>query len=74
MTAPYLSVHDVMAETGLTEYMVRSLHRRGALKGVLVGRLIKFEPSAVEDFRRRLREGAPAPTTGLSPRSRRRRR
>ncbi|HWK92613.1 MAG TPA: helix-turn-helix domain-containing protein [Luteimicrobium sp.] len=69
----YLTVQQVMDELGLTEYMVRSQHKQGALKGVRLGRLLRFEPSAVEDFKRRLREDAPAPTAGLSPLSRRRR-
>lgn len=73
MSRRYLTVAEVAAELEVTEYMVRAQHRRGALKGVRLGRLLRFEPEEVEAFTRRIREQAkpkPKPTTGLSPRSR----
>ena len=72
MSRRYLTVFEVMDELDMTEYMVRAQHKKGALKGVRIGRLLKFEPEALEDFRRQLRaEHTPtAPAPGLSPRSR----
>lgn len=54
---PPLSVHDVGERTGYKPDAIRKAARRGALRGVLVGRDWRFWPDDVDEWRPR-RESA----------------
>ena len=69
-----LTVPEAADRLGLTTYQVRAEHARGLLPGRRAGRLLRFTESDLETYVARIKEDRGADASGLTPRSRARRR
>jgi excisionase family DNA binding protein len=63
--APLMTYADVAARLGLKKRTVESYKKRGLLPYLEIGRHIRFEPEAVEEFIKIRRDAARGPQGGV---------
>lgn len=74
MTALLIDVRSAAERLGLSTYQVRAEHARGLLPGRRSGRLLKFAQDDLDTYLLRIKEDRGSDASGLTPRSRGRRR